>query len=140
MTDKRPLCGECVDGFVVDPESLLPVRRCECRYREITPREAREQGMAATSEANPDALKAALAIIREAALAAEFFSSNDVRHRMTLAQVPGPTVGAAFGQAVRNGWIRRDGYVPSTDPGTHGHEVKRWASLICRPAAGRTVA
>lgn len=26
-----PLCGECEDGFLLDPESLLPVARCPCR-------------------------------------------------------------------------------------------------------------
>jgi hypothetical protein len=26
-----PLCGQCVDGFELDPESLLPARRCPCR-------------------------------------------------------------------------------------------------------------
>jgi len=29
-----PLCGHCVDGFELDPESLLPARRCPCRTKE----------------------------------------------------------------------------------------------------------
>ena len=29
-----PLCGHCVDGFELDPETLLPARRCPCRTRE----------------------------------------------------------------------------------------------------------
>lgn len=28
---KKPLCGECVDGWLLDPESLKPDRRCPCR-------------------------------------------------------------------------------------------------------------
>ena len=30
-----PLCGECVDGFELDPESLLPARRCPCRTKGV---------------------------------------------------------------------------------------------------------
>lgn len=26
-----PLCGQCVDGFVLDPQTLLPARKCPCR-------------------------------------------------------------------------------------------------------------
>jgi hypothetical protein len=26
-----PLCGSCVDGFLLDPGSLLPIARCPCR-------------------------------------------------------------------------------------------------------------
>lgn len=132
MGDKKPLCGSCVDGWIEDPETLLPVRRCPCRYRDITPDEARENGVAATVQANPQAMKAALAIIRETAQVQERFSANDVRARMKIAQVPGEVVGAAFRQAAKDRVIRADSYLPSSDPGTHAHPVRSWQSLIYR--------
>lgn len=141
MTDKKPLCDQCRDtaGWLEDADGNI-TGRCECRYRDIAPQQAREQGVAATVDANPDAMRAALAIIREAALASETFTANDVRVRMEIAQVPGPTIGAAFGQAVRDGLIRRDGWVQSSLANTHSHEIKLWRSLIWRPTAGRGVA
>lgn len=127
----RPLCVNCRDtaGWLED-ESGQIIGRCPCRYREITPTEAQEQGVAATVDANPQAMRAALAIIRDAAIADPVLSSNTVRHQMRLAQVPGPVVGAAFQQAARDKVLRRIGYVASTDPGTHAHPVVEWESLI----------
>jgi hypothetical protein len=29
-----PLCGQCADGFELDPETRLPARRCPCRTKE----------------------------------------------------------------------------------------------------------
>lgn len=137
-TTKRPICGQtfddgvCVNRWIEDGDGNL-IRRCECSYRELTPDEARAAGVAATSGANPDAMRAALAIIRETALASETFSANDCRVRMEIAQVPGQVIGAAFGQAIRDRLIRRDGYEPSTQASTHSHEIKRYRSLIWRP-------
>lgn len=28
---RMPLCGECEDGWLVDPKTRLPVKRCDCR-------------------------------------------------------------------------------------------------------------
>jgi hypothetical protein len=28
---RQPLCGGCEDGFVVDPGTRLPIKRCNCR-------------------------------------------------------------------------------------------------------------
>lgn len=28
---RTPLCGHCEDGYVVDPDTRLPIRRCDCR-------------------------------------------------------------------------------------------------------------
>lgn len=28
-----PLCGQCEDGWILDPETLRPVDRCSCRKR-----------------------------------------------------------------------------------------------------------
>ena len=100
MADKKPLCSQCRDtaGWLEDADGNI-TGHCPCRYREVTPEEAREAGVAATTEANPQAMRAALAIIRDAALERETFSSNDVRGELNIVQVPGPVVGAAFGQA-----------------------------------------
>lgn len=133
----RPLCANCRDtaGWLED-ESGQIIGRCPCRFREITPTAARDAGITDTVEANPQAMKAALAIIRETALTQEAFSANDTRLRMRLAQVPSETVGAAFRQAAKDRVIRADSYVPSTDVATHGHPVRTWRSLIYR--IGRT--
>jgi hypothetical protein len=112
-----PLCGECLDGWRVDPDTLLPVDRCPCRHRNATPAQARDAGMGATVEANPAAMQAALRIVRDAALARPELSSNDVRTEMRLAQIP-------------------VGYVTSTDVGTHSHPVRSYESRIYR--LGRT--
>ena len=131
--DKIEFCTpECRDngGWKLDPATLLPAERRECRYdTTISPTAAKAEGQAAAVEANPAALDAAMRIIDDTRQRMQFFSANDCRHEMTIAQIPGPVIAAAFGKAVKSGWIRRDGYVPSTDPGTHGHEVKRWQSL-----------
>jgi hypothetical protein len=127
----RPLCGKCQNGWLEDADGNL-TGRCPCRYREITPAEAQEQGVAATVEANPQAMRAALAIIRDAAKANPVLSSNTVRHEMRLAQVPGPVVGAAFKQAVKDKALRPIGYEPSTDQATHAHPVRNYESRIYR--------
>ena len=28
---RRPLCGQCEDGWLLDPDTRLPAARCECR-------------------------------------------------------------------------------------------------------------
>ena len=129
---KTPLCGQCVDGFRVDPETLLPVERCECRMQPVDGERAKADGQAATVAANDAAFRAALKVILDAAKSLPVLSSNDVRHQMRLAQVPGPVVGAAFGQACKDKVIRPTGYVPSTDPGTKHHPVREYESLIYR--------
>jgi hypothetical protein len=134
---RRPLCGHCVDGFEVDPETLLPARRCPCRYDPtLTGDIARDEGIAATVDAHRDAMRAALAIIRETALSQPTFSSNDTRHRMRLAQIPGEVIGAAFRQAAKDRVIRKVGYVTSADPGTHSHPVAEWESRVYRVHGG----
>ncbi len=130
---KKPLCGHCDDGWLADDDGNL-LARCPCRET-TTPQSARDKGIAATAEANPEAMKAALAIIRETALSQPALNANDVRQRMRIAQVPGETVGAAFRQAAKDRVLRKIGYVASTDVGTHSHPVADWASLIYRNGA-----
>lgn len=128
MTDKLPVCGKtfsdgtCVDGMIEAPDTTL-VRRCECRYRQLTADEARRAGISATVTANPGAFKAAVAIIEDAAQSRSLVNGNTVRAAMEAAQVPGPTVGAAFSHLVKAKRLRRIGSVRSTDPGTHGHLI-----------------
>jgi hypothetical protein len=93
----------------------------------------RDAALAGVSSARPDAVRAALLIITDTARRYETFSANSCRIEMDIADVPGPAIGAAFGQAVRDGIIRRDGYVASSKGNTHGHEIKQWRSLIWRP-------
>lgn len=133
---KRPLCPQCRDtaGWLEDEDGNI-TGRCPCRYTDPSPEQARDEGMAATVEANPDAMRAALRIIRETAIAMPVFSANDVRVRMKLAQVPGEVVGAAFRQAAKDRVIRKDSYVRSSDPVTHSHPIRRWESLIFRRVA-----
>ena len=131
-----PLCGKCSDGWLLNPDTLLPADRCPCRHRTITPQQARDHGTTTTVEANPQAMRAALAIIRDAATRLPELSANDVRTEMRIAQVPGPVVGAAFAQAVKDKALTPTGYVPSTDAATHGHPVRSYESRIYR--AGRT--
>lgn len=62
--------------------------------------------------------------IREVAARGVPFSSNDVRP--LLPAVRSALIGARFLAARKRGEIRRIGYVPSTDPGTHSHPVALW--------------
>lgn len=126
-----PFCSpECRtnNGWRLDPDTLAPVDRCPCRYRD-TPTQARDDGIGATTDANPQAMRAALAIIRETAQTLPEFTANDTRLRMKLAQIPGPVIGAAFRQAVKDRVLQPIGYEPSTDGPTHAHPVHRYVSL-----------
>lgn len=134
---KVQLCAECRrlgDVWRYDDDGNC-LGKHDCARPAGSPEAGRDAALAATGEANPNAKRAALAIIRDAALAHDRFSSNSVRGAMVISQIPGPVVGSAFRQAARNGWIRGDGYETSTDPGTHAHPVRVWASLIWRRSA-----
>lgn len=132
---KLPLCGDCDNGWITDEDGAL-VERCPCRYdTTVSPQAAKQEGQAATVEANPQAMRAALAIILDTAKTMPVLSANDVRHRMTIAQVPGTVVGPAFAQACKDKVLRPTGYVPSTDPGTKAHPVREYTSLVYRRAA-----
>lgn len=74
--------------------------------------------------------KSALGIIRKAALKHRRFSMNDVRKYFDEAGVKETSRGPAFGQAVKRGWLEIDGSVRSLDPGTKGHRIQTYKSLI----------
>lgn len=134
----RRLCGNCDAGWLYDESGdEAVVTPCPCRLSG-TPDAERDAALTGTAEANPAAMRAALRIIRDAALSMPQFSSNDTRHAMTVARVPGPTIGAAFRQAAKDRVIRGIGYVTSTDAGTHAHPVREYESLIFRAARGWT--
>ena len=130
-----PLCGQCDHGWLTDTDGNI-TGRCPCRHRTITPQQARDHGTAATVEAHPDAMRATLAIIRDAAKQHSTISANTIRTELRIAQIPGPVVGAAFRQAVKDRVLVSTGYEPSTDVATHAHPVRSYESLIWR--AGRT--
>lgn len=132
----RPLCPECRDtaGWIENEDGVI-VGRCPCRL-EPSPEAARDEALAAAEAAHRDAMRAALRIIRETALSQPVFNSNATRPRMKLAQIPGQVIGAAYRQALKDRVIRRIGYVPSTDPGTHAHPVAEYESLIYRAHGG----
>ena len=59
------------------------------------------------------------------------FSSNDIRERLDLAQIPESTRGGLFNAALKAGWIVKkmtvDGYparIPSTGTSAHGAYVQ----------------
>lgn len=124
-------CAQCRHdgGWLLDEATGKPVGRCPCMHRGASIGTPGPTSLAA--DAHPQALDAAVRIIRDAARARTTFSSNDIRHQLDAAQVRGPVVGAAFSKCARDGMIRHAGdYVPSTDPGTHGHPVKVWESQL----------
>jgi hypothetical protein len=131
---KVQLCAECkIHGVWRFNEATGEcIGKHDCATPASSPEAERDAALTATSEANPNAKRAALLIITDTARRLETFSANTVRVEMEIAQVPGPVVGAAFGQAARDGLIRRDGYVPSTQAATHSHPVSQWRSLIFR--------
>lgn len=132
---KKPLCGHCEAGWLYDEtgdEAI--VTPCPCRST-ATPEGERDAALAGTAGSNPQAMKAALRIIRDHALSMPVFSSNDTRHAMLVAQIPPAVIGNAFRQAAKDRVIRADSYLPSTDPATHAHPVRSWQSLIYRAAA-----
>ncbi|ASU81383.1 hypothetical protein CDO52_00040 [Nocardiopsis gilva YIM 90087] len=81
--------------------------------------------MAAAEQAAGDDVAAIDLLIARAAATGKPFSANDIR-----AQIPDDArtaaIGARFAHARRRGVIEPIGYVTSTDPGTHAHQVRQW--------------
>ena len=109
------LPGRCVHGYHLKLQGCL-----DCGAR------GKASGQARTSAAHPSERAAVDAAIRQLAATGRPFSSNDAR---PLHNVSGPVVGAAFTAAAKAGLIKRTGYEPSTDPGTHGHPVATWIGV-----------
>ena len=84
----------------------------------------RDHALGATTAAHLDDAAKVDAVLADFIRRGREFSSNDTRAR--LAGVKGSVIGARFNAAARSRQIRRVGYTPSTDPGTHGHPVAVW--------------
>jgi len=86
-----------------------------------------ERGMALASQAHPDERARVDAAIRTLAARPGEWSANDLRE--LTGGIRGPVVGAAFQAAAKAGLIRKVGFTPSTDPGTHGHPISTWRGV-----------
>lgn len=84
----------------------------------------RDRAFDATTAAHTDDAAKVDAVLADFIRRGTEFSSNDTRAR--LAGVKGSVIGARFNAAARSRQIKRVGYTPSTDPGTHGHPVAVW--------------
>jgi hypothetical protein len=133
VTTRLPFCSpDCRDrqGQIEDPETGLPVGWCKCRTAPATPAEQKHAAIKTVGDAKAGQLEAALRIIRDTAAATPVMSSNDTRSAMFHAGIDGPVVGAAFARAVKQGWIEPESFTPSTDPATHGHNVRTYVSRL----------
>ena len=85
----------------------------------------RDEAMAATTDANPDDAALVDRVLSERIRLGGEFSLNDLRP--ALAGVKKKSViGARVNAFARSKQIVRTGYVPSTDPATHGHPIASW--------------
>lgn len=86
----------------------------------------RDEGIARVEDAADDWERAVIdQAIRAVADRGREFSANDVRPLLPPGVRP-KLIGARFRTAATRGVIRRVGYTPSTDPGTHAHPVTVW--------------
>lgn len=81
----------------------------------------------------------ALGIVRAFALTHSRFSANDIRTEWDARAISGTSRGPAMGAAQRKKWVVLDGSIRSTDPGTKGHPVNVYRSLIYKPEDSRGV-
>lgn len=88
----------------------------------------RDEGMARVEGASDDQDRAVIdQAIRVVAARGQAFSANDVRPLLPPGIRPA-LVGARFMAASRRREIRKLGWIPSTDPGTHAHPIALWAA------------
>lgn len=88
-------------------------------------RQRRDEGMALTTDAHPDDAALVDRVLAERIRLGGEFSLNDLRP--ALAGVKKKSViGARVNAFARSKRIVRTGYVPSTDPATHGHPIASW--------------
>lgn len=88
----------------------------------------RDAGMAAATEAARERLAAVDLLIARAAATGREFSANDIRAHLPEG-IRTAAIGARFAHARRRGVIVPVGYVTSTDPGTHAHQVRQWRGV-----------
>lgn len=88
----------------------------------------RDAGMATATQAAGDDIPAIDLLIARAAATGREFSANDIREHLP-AGVRTQAIGPRFAHARRRGVIEAVGYVTSTDPGTHAHQVRQWRGV-----------
>jgi hypothetical protein len=88
-------------------------------------RQRRDEGMAATVEAHPDDAALVDRVLAERIRRGGEFSLNDLRPALASVKAKN-VIGARVQAAARAKRIVRVGYVPSTDPATHGHPIANW--------------
>lgn len=123
-------CNTCrdTDGWLLDPETFLPVRRCPCAEIVQSAEKARDEALLAVDWAKPKQRAAAYQIIRDEAAASPTLTADTVRERMNIAQIDNSARTAAFRKAVAEGLLEPDGEVRSTHPATHGKKIVRYRS------------
>lgn len=85
----------------------------------------RDEAMAATVQAHPDAADLIRSTIKRHASTGRPFSANTIRAELTsLAPSERPAIGAVMNSC--RGLLRKVGEEPSTDPATHGKRVSLW--------------
>jgi hypothetical protein len=90
----------------------------------------RDEGMARVTDASGEwDRKVVDHAIRFVASQGQPFSANDVRPLLPEGLRPA-LLGARFRTAALHNVIRRIGYVPSTDPGTHAHPIALWVGAL----------
>jgi len=131
---KCPDCARRGSVWIEDEQSALPIRKCDNPVHPWNKPESVDAAIRAAGEANPNALDAAVKILRDLARENDVIDANLARPYMQTAQVPGPVIPAAFRKLVAAGEIRPDGEVVSTDPGTHSKRVCQYR--VTRRTAG----
>lgn len=94
-------------------------------YRAEMSTAARKAGERAARVADPDAFDAALDAIRLRSLTGEWFDADDIRG--DLGNTGTGSIGAAFAQASRRGWIVQVGTDTSKAVTRHGGLTRVWA-------------
>lgn len=85
-------------------------------------------GMARTVEAHPDDAALVDAVLERRIRRGGEFSLNDLRPELSAVENKA-VIGARVQAFARSKRIKRTGYVPSTDPNTHGHPVASWMAV-----------
>jgi len=126
---KVELCPVCrnENGWHAD-ESTDPPTMTRCPN--LTRAKAETSGMDIARLAHESAFDHAVRLITEAARANAELDANTVREVMTLADIPGPVIGAAFAKCARDGLIREIGRVPSSKANTNAHRIAKYQSRL----------
>ena len=120
-------CNECEGTGWHYADDL---ERTATRCPNVTAVRAEISGMDVARLAHESAFDHACRLITEAARSNAELDANTVREVMTLADIPGPVIGAAFAKCARDGLIREIGRVPSSKANTNAHRIAKYASKL----------